>query len=181
MRGTKAAGWLCVTLALLCPAAGRAGDAVNPLSRLDVTSLNALRERPPFAPTRRPPAPQEEAFAEVVVAEVAPPQLELVGVLQVSGRSLAVLSDKAAGTTMSVASGDPVDGWDVAEIGADRIVLTQGDRTATFQLFEPGRVRSEPAGGATPAASIGREKLADASSDMLLRILKGDVRGAGTR
>ena len=126
-----------IALAALGSAAGHAGEAPpaqggsavvidNPLASHSLDELAATRDRPLFAPGRRPPAPP----AVVVAAPPAPPppspppDLALLGTIVEANGASALVRGAPSEKPSHVRVGDAVDGWSIAEIGERQIVLS---------------------------------------------------------
>ena len=141
-----------IALAALGSAAGHAGEAPpaqggsavvidNPLASHSLDELAATRDRPLFAPGRRPPAPP----AVVVAAPPAPPppspppDLALLGTIVEANGASALVRGAPSEKPSHVRVGDVVDGWSIAEIGERQIVLSLDERSVTFTMFNGGR------------------------------------------
>ena len=142
-------------LALVCACdAGWAGPA-GPLDALRLEDLSATRERPLFAPTRRPPPPPRvEASPEVApvetkaVAVVAePPPFDLVGVVIGPGAAIALLRNKTTSQVVRLRAGEDSDGWRIGELGVRSVVLDRDGRRESLALAAP-----QPMGGAPQIA-----------------------------
>ena len=101
--------------------------AMTPLGDYDATV-----ERPLFSASRRPPDAAPAAAAAVVVVE----QLELVlkGVIVASGGQIAILSDTASGSTVTLGQGKQYRGWTLAEIQPERVVFRRAGQEQRFTL-----------------------------------------------
>jgi hypothetical protein len=147
-----------LALALSAPAAaqsaGEPGSGLaNPLAGLSLEMLSATRDRPLFAPTRRPPAPPPPpaepppppAVAEAPVQEPPPPPapppeppaVTLFGVVAEAGGARAIVRGPA-NENLRLRVGDKIGDWAVTQIDPRRIVLSLGDRSETFSLFNKG-------------------------------------------
>lgn len=115
-----------------------------------IDNLSATRERPLFAPDRRPPAPEplvavEPEPVEVVIAsaepfEVAPPSARLIGVLILNaGRKTAILRNETTGTVHRLHSGEELDGWTVTIEDATSITLAGFGERYRRELFAAAR------------------------------------------
>jgi hypothetical protein len=150
---------LCLALwlppaALAQAPAERGAELSNPLGGLTLQALSATRERPLFAPTRRPPAPpppphpEPEAPppAEVVEAPPVeappppppePPAVTLFGVVAEAEGARAIVRGPA-NENLRLRVGDKIGDWAVTRIEPRRLVLSLGDRSETFSLFTKG-------------------------------------------
>ncbi|WP_420391663.1 hypothetical protein [Acuticoccus sp.] len=148
----------------------------NPMASVPSSALEAFRERPLFSPTRRPPQPAPEPEPQRTAPPPAPrPNLELIGVIEIAGRSIAIVNNLGAGTTISLEADDSHAGWRVEAIDRASLTLAREGRTETFALFQPGRERNTAEAPEAARVTAGRASLADASSDTLLKILRGEI------
>ncbi|MBL0936435.1 MAG: hypothetical protein IBJ07_16950 [Rhizobiaceae bacterium] len=113
---------------------------------LSIEEMTATRERPLFAPDRRPPAPEpvvvvEPEAADVMIAsvdpvDVEPPSARLIGVMILSAdRKTAILRDETTGTVHRLRSGEELDGWTVTIEDATSITLAGFGETYRRKLF----------------------------------------------
>jgi hypothetical protein len=148
-RPLLAAGVIC--LALL--PAGAADDqspgeiptAATPLAEQPLERLSATRERPLFSPTRRPP-PTSPTIVEgppPPPPPPAPPAVALLGVVMDGESARAIIRPSPAEKMTRVGIGDDVGGWKVAQIEARRLVLSLGERLATFEMFSGKATKAE--------------------------------------
>jgi hypothetical protein len=150
---------VAVTLGCAMPAFAGEGD---PLDALRLEDLSATRDRPLFAPTRRPPPPVRTDAAPppepAPVAEIAtvlePPPFDLVGAVVGEGTAFALLRDRATGKVVRLRSGDDAEGWRVGAIGLRSVALEHDARRETLALAaqQPVAVGAEVAGEPGPAA-----------------------------
>lgn len=103
----------------------------------------SLRQRPLFAPDRKPPAPPPvEAPQPVVQPEPEPepvkvvtaPHWELIGVVRSQRITSAVFRAPAEATTFSLRPGESRDGWTLAEVGRFEVSLRNGDGHAKMRF-----------------------------------------------
>lgn len=129
---------------------------LNPLSALDPATLDAFKERPLFAPSRRAPSPQPVPVAPLapVAVDAPPPDLRLVGVIAGVDKAVAILRRPAGGSTLNLKLGDAVDTWRVQSIGPDRVTLRDGSRETTYRLFGIGPSRPPDSGAGTPPIGL---------------------------
>jgi type IV pilus biogenesis protein PilP len=98
-------------------------------------------KRPLFERRRRPveplPSRSEPVTPAPVVQRSEPDQsaLTLLGVMMGEGRTMALLRRNAGGQNVRVEEGDVIDGWTIKQIEAQRVVLSQGSRQVSLQLF----------------------------------------------
>ena len=111
------------------------GEPANPLASLDKESLDAMVERPLFAPSRhRPPPPSTAAMAPEPAAappppKPAPPSYILLGVLKDGDRAIALLRNRSDGRNFRVEVGDMIGGWQIAAVGPVSVMLKRADGT----------------------------------------------------
>lgn len=100
------------------------------MARLD--DFEATIDRPLFSASRRPPDAAPAAASVVVAVE----RLELVlkGVIVSSGGQIAILSDKASGSTVTLGQGKTYRGWTLAEILPERVVFRRAGQEQRFAL-----------------------------------------------
>jgi hypothetical protein len=114
-------------------------------------NLAEMIDRPLFSRERRPPppaAPVAATAAETVAAEggtadVALPDVVLVGVLLTDSRRIALLRQRGDGRTLRVSVGDAVGSWQVTKIEARRAVLQWQDKVAEL-LLNPSGLAEQP-------------------------------------
>ena len=120
-------------------AAQRAGappvGIANPLAAHSLERLSATRERPLFAPTRRPPAPPPAPMASPPPPPPPPPNLALFGVIMDSEEARAIVRTGTGSEIRRVRIGDDIGGWKVTQIEGRRLVLSLDGRMATFSMF----------------------------------------------
>lgn len=127
---------------------------LNPLADV-LPALKAIRERPLFSPSRRPPRPAPAPVAQVVVPTAPPPTpapaLRLIGIVQDPENAAGVVK-RSAGPTIVLRTGDPIDGWAVSEIGPEHLTLRLGEQVQTYRIFTPAGARPRP----VPPPQVGR-------------------------
>jgi general secretion pathway protein N len=137
-----AVAWLSLAPACAGDAAPGGGAVDNPIELQSFDELSSTRERPLFAPTRRPP-PKPVAPVVSRVEPPAPPppppSLVVLGIVSEDGEGRAAVraGDKGdkGGKVVRVRAGDDLDGWKVGRVEPRKLVLTQGDRSVDFNLF----------------------------------------------
>lgn len=146
-------------------AAGTGTDAppLAPLAALaPADSFGAVSERPLFTATRRPPELQTEETpaATNLQPTVQPTNLLLSAIILEGDTRLALLQTTSPpGEIQQINEGGVFNGWTVAEIRDESVLLRTGDRTAELQLrkfqssmtVSPGAAR-RPRAAAAPAA-----------------------------
>jgi hypothetical protein len=122
------------------------GILANPLQAQSLDRLSATRDRPLFSPTRRPVPPPPPPVARVPEAAPPPPppNVTVVGIV-LDGEGARAIVRAGMGTKFErVQIGDDVGGWKVAQIEGRRLVLSLGERLATFTLFSDERGKQSP-------------------------------------
>lgn len=128
-----------LALAPLAPVLAAEG---NPLDALHLDDLSATRDRPLFAPSRRPPPPArveaapapEPAPVEEKTIVQEPPPFELVGAVVGKSVAFALLRNRTTAKVVRVRSGDDAEGWQVGEIGLRTVALAREGRNETLSL-----------------------------------------------
>jgi hypothetical protein len=114
----------------------------NPHWAVPLESLRATRERPLFAPTRRPPAPFVAARPPDPAPPPSPPTVEhpnltLVGTARSEGNSIAVFSIESSRETVRLGIRQGHMGWILNSVGRDSATLQKGTQTETLKLPAP--------------------------------------------
>ncbi|MCP5305417.1 MAG: hypothetical protein H6953_08215 [Chromatiaceae bacterium] len=153
-------GWSlgdAVTASLVPPPAVEEPDPATMAATLPKgTTLGALEdyaviiERPLFSSDRRPA--EQEASGDVKLISAGRPQILLSGVVAVQGDYQALVTPGSS-EAIKVSVGDDIEGWQVAEILPDSLVLTRDSRREVFEL------RVAPAPNAVPEGAL-RKRLA---------------------
>ena len=151
--------------ALICASGAAWAGPANALDALRLEDLSATRERPLFAPTRRPPPPPHveaapepapvEVKAVAVVAE--PPPFDLVGAVVGQGTAFALLRNKTTNEVRRLRPGEDDEGWRVGEIGLRSVALERDGRRESLALAapQPMATAAEVAGEPAPADPSG--------------------------
>ena len=109
---------------------------VNPLASRPLDILSATRDRPLFAPSRRPPPPPSAPVVRAIeAAPAAPPGVVLLGIVTEANGARALVRTAASDKVVRAQLGDEIGGWRVTEIEARRLVLSNDDRSVSFSLF----------------------------------------------
>jgi general secretion pathway protein N len=122
--------------------------------------LEATRERPLFARTRRPPAAvpkpvEQEPVVETVSSEEAP--AELIGIVIGPERTFAILRDNSTKEVQHLQKGEKIDDWRLDEIASRRIVLRRGASKINLELFDQKDTDGSKSGAAEqPATPVAR-------------------------
>jgi general secretion pathway protein N len=112
--------------------------AGNPLWAVPLSALTATRDRPLFAPTRRPPpaaVPYVRAPAPPPppVVEAGPPRLTLLGTVINDREKIAVFQDDAH-QIIRIRLGEQHAGWVLRSVQGRSVTLEGNNREATFSL-----------------------------------------------
>jgi hypothetical protein len=134
---------------LLGPATAAESGGDEPSSRAwtapwpSLQELRATRDRPLFAPDRRPlslPAKPAEISQEAVKPR---PQFRLTGIIVEDSATFAVLKDLTLDESKVVRSGDKMGEW-LVTVGADRIVTLAGEHERiTLRMFDSDNDNSD--------------------------------------
>lgn len=118
----------------------------------DLAALRATLERPLFNEDRRPDSLGEGAAGSAAASKLPAIRLSAVIVAADGGRT-ALVQPEGQERPVRVRKGDQVDGWKVAEIGDEMVVLDAGGQRSVvpLRLYEP-RAPRQPA---RPAARRG--------------------------
>jgi hypothetical protein len=121
----------------------------NPLWGIPLGQLSATRERPLFAPTRRPPPPVIAApIARALpppppkLVEPEKPQLALVGTVAGDGEGIGVFVDQAARTVLRLKMGENHKGWVLRVVQRREVTLEKGREKAVLVLPEPDKKKA---------------------------------------
>jgi len=120
----------------------------NPLWGIPLKQLLNTRERPIFAPSRRPPPP---VVANVPSpppmrstprpAETPRPQLSLIGTVIGNNESIGIFVDGASKDSVRLRTGEAHQGWVLRTVQGREITLENGRETVTLALPAPGSER----------------------------------------
>lgn len=141
--------------ALAAPRGGEPGG--NPLWAIPLSALSATRERPLFAPSRRPPPPvmPNAPVAVVPVIEQAPPPapetrvaLTLIGTIANDTDGMAIFSDPNTREVVRLRVGDVVAGWTLDAVRNREVTFRKADREDTLAI--PAQNSATAAGMPTP-------------------------------
>jgi hypothetical protein len=101
--------------------------------------LHATRERPLFAPQRRPDdetPPEAETETQVVEEKPETLNFELTGVVMGTEMAIAILKNRDTQETVHLRQGENVETWSIEEIAPRRVVLRQDEKQVTLELFQ---------------------------------------------
>ena len=101
-----------------------------------IEDLQAVLERPVFAPNRRSPS---EVVAEAPVPKTF--DFALKGIVIDGDERIAVFLPNAKGKVVRLREGDQMQGWTLMQVEVDHVVLARGDRET---VLEPSYERAAP-------------------------------------
>jgi general secretion pathway protein N len=123
----------------------------NPLWAIPLRQLSATRERPLFAPSRRPPPPVVAyQLASVPTppppkpAEPEKPRLSLVGTVAGGTEGIGVFIDPATRSVLRLKMGERHEGWVLRAVRRREATLEKGRQTAVLTLPPPEMSKSGP-------------------------------------
>ncbi|HEY6256122.1 MAG TPA: hypothetical protein VIY51_10050 [Xanthobacteraceae bacterium] len=141
---------------------------VNPLAAWSLDRLSATRDRPLFAPTRRPSPPPPAPVARVIEAAPAapPPRLTLLGIVTEADGARAMVRTEASDKVVRARLGDEIAGWKVTQIEPRRVILSLDERSVSFTLFAGvgAKATRAPSGPPDPQAQNVAEERIDRRS-----------------
>jgi hypothetical protein len=125
----------------------------NPLAAKPLELLSDTRERPLFAPTRRPPPPPPPPVVQQAAPPppVPPPNVVLLGVVTDENGPRVVVRSGSSDKVIRARLGEEIEGWQVAQIESRRLVLSHDARSVSFALFD--RQKEGPVRDAAPVAA----------------------------
>jgi len=135
--------------------------AGNPLGKIPLSALTAIRDRPLFSASRRPPAPAIQIIAQPaqVPAPAAPapperPALKLIGTILSPATRVALLRDPATQAVTRLRVGEATSGWRVKTVSSRSVVVEKGEQSAILGLPEPRDTPGEqPSPNSPPPAA----------------------------
>jgi hypothetical protein len=138
--------------------------SANPLWGIPLQQLSATRQRPLFAPSRRPPPPvvaYQLASAPPPPppkpSEPEKPRLSLVGTIAGEAEGIGVFQDLASsGSVLRLKMGEGHDGWVLRAVQRREVTLQKGSHTAVLTLPLPEM--SKPGLGQPGLAPPGRAR-----------------------
>src|SRR5580704_14002929 len=131
--------------AVTAPASAEHVPSANPLWGIPLQQLSATRQRPLFAPSRRPPPPvvaYQLASAPPPPppkpSEPEKPRLSLVGTIAGGPEGIGVFQDLASsGSVLRLKMGEGHDGWVLRTVQRREVTLQKGSQTAVLTLPLP--------------------------------------------
>lgn len=125
----------------------------NPLWAIPLSRLTNSRERPLFAPTRRPPAPVPIAMPAPVQVGPPPkppepekPQLSLLGTI-IGSEKIGLFMDSASKSVVRLKAGDNHNGWTLRAVERRQVELARGLDRAVLDIPSPDMKGSGAPGG----------------------------------
>ncbi|MGJ4993880.1 hypothetical protein ACQR0Z_05690 [Bradyrhizobium sp. HKCCYLS3077] len=145
-----------------------AGSSVNPLWDVPIATLSAMRDRPIFSASRRPP--ELPAVAPVVEMRAPPPppseperpNLQLVGTVVGGEDSFAIFIDPSSQAALRLRMGTAHEGWTLQSLQARQAVLQKDGETVTLAMPQPSETASSDSDSDVdaPPPPTGRERMA---------------------
>ena len=142
--------------------------AANPLWAIPLSALSETRERPPFAPTRRPPPvmadtrPRPPERTPVHALPPEQPPLKLIGTIVGEAKGFGLFIDPSSKDVVRLSTGGTYRGWLLRTVHERSVVLEKNHLNQTLALPTPLTLR--------PATTRHPVKPADATnSGTLLR------------
>jgi hypothetical protein len=136
----------------------------NPLWVVPLRQLSATRERPLFAPSRRPPPVPVATQPTFQLASAPPPppkaveletpQLSLVGTVAGEAGGIGVFLNQADKTVLRLKTGEGHKGWFLREVRGRAVVLQKGYQTTVLTLPIPDMSKAD-APPTTPPSPAG--------------------------
>jgi general secretion pathway protein N len=161
----------------------RAPPSGNPMWAIPLDTLSDTRDRPIFAPSRRPP-PSPVVEAPFVPpppprVETKPPpeplMLSLVGTIVGDSQGVALFTEKGSQEVVRLRTGEAHQGWVLRSVQGRNAMLEKGDRQETVTLPVPGDTSPiargtvmpvPPPGGIVAAAPPGGEPTVPTMTDI---------------
>jgi len=122
-----------------------------------LAAYSAISNRPLFFSKRRPPLPYVPAKGSGKkpgpVRKTGKPRVQLSAIISIGGQTYALVQGGKKKGTRRVRLGEDIDGWTVASIDKDKLVLRNGTETETLLLWnykpvKPVKQTPRKAGGA---------------------------------
>lgn len=125
----------------------------NPLWAIPLSRLTNSRERPLFAPTRRPPAPVPIAMPAPVQVGPPPkppepekPQLSLLGTI-IGSEKIGLFMDSASKSVVRLKAGDNHNGWTLRGVERRQVELARGLDRVVLDIPAPDTKGNGAPGG----------------------------------
>jgi hypothetical protein len=143
------------------PMAGGAAQPGNPLWTIPLNTLTATRERPLFAPSRRPPL---QAAPAVIANVAAPPPpaaepeqlgLRLLGTIAGRDAGIAICLNLATSEVVRVRTGESFEGWNLRTVRGREATFAKASRQEVLAMASP----DDPRQPALPPQIAGAQPL----------------------
>jgi general secretion pathway protein N len=138
-------------------AAAQAAPDGNPIHGIPIADLNVTRDRPLFAPSRRPPPPpapapiyQVASVSKPVKTEPERPPLTLVGTIVGGNEAIAVFLDKTNRDVVRLHTSESHEGWVLRSIQGREVTLEKNSNSTVLALAPPGALPEVATAQATP-------------------------------
>ena len=125
------------------PAPRDAAPAANPLWAIPLSALSETRERPPFAPTRKPPPvvadtrPRPPERLPPRAAAPEQPPLKLIGTIVGEAKGFGLFLDTANKEVVRLSTGSSYHGWLLRTVHERSVVLEKNHLNQTLALPTP--------------------------------------------
>jgi hypothetical protein len=142
----------------------RAPPSGNPLWAIPLDALSDTRDRPIFAPSRRPPPPP---LVEAPYIPPPPPPVEtkpppeplmlsLVGTIVGDSHGVALFTENGSQEVIRLRTGESHQGWILRSVQGRNAMLEKGERQETVTLPVPGDTSPIAGGNVVPVPPSGR-------------------------
>jgi hypothetical protein len=142
-----------------------APKGVNPLWAIPLSALTAMRERPIFSASRRPPPPAVVPVAAVRAppprpAEPEQPRLALVGTIVGDAEGFGIFVDQTSKTALRLKPGEQHNGWTLRSLRSREATLEKDQQTAIIAMPQPGKGSEGdvPMTSSIPARAVAAEQ-----------------------
>jgi hypothetical protein len=159
-RPSQAAAGLGATVPLTS-ASAKLVPSGNPLWAIPLRQLSATRERPLFAPSRRPPPPIVEYQpapipppTPLTLAEPEKPRMSLLGTVARGADGIGVFVDQNTKIVLRLRIGEDHEGWVLRSVQRREVTLMKGRESANLSLPLPGLTKSDPLPPPSATAAI---------------------------
>jgi general secretion pathway protein N len=137
--------------------AAQAAPGGNPVHGIPIADLNVTRDRPLFAPSRRPPPPpapapiyQVASVSKPVKIEPERPPLTLVGTIVGGNEAIAVFLDRTSRDVVRLHTSESHEGWVLRSIQGREVTLEKDSNSTVLALAPPGALPEVATAQATP-------------------------------
>lgn len=114
-------------------------QSINPLWVIPIASLSAIRERPIFSPSRRPPISATIAPAQQVSLASQPlrPPFALIGAAAGENDGIGIFLDEATKGIVRLKTGESHAGWTLSLVKGREATLQRGEEIAVLEIPNP--------------------------------------------